>query len=58
VSFWTFFEVKQRLGDPVNQHYSVISITFDVGFNSKSALNAAFKKHTSLTPSEYRKAQA
>lgn len=47
-------EAKKRLRDPNYQHYSILSIAFDVGFNSKSAFNAAFKKHTQSTPSAFR----
>ena len=32
----------------------IIAIAFDAGFNSKPAFNSVFKKHTGLTPSEYR----
>ncbi|AZZ97831.1 AraC family transcriptional regulator [Pseudoalteromonas sp. R3] len=35
----------------------VSSIQFEVGFNSKSTFNTAFKKATGLTPSLYRKQQ-
>lgn len=50
-------EAKRRLLDPAKQHYSVLAIAEEVGFNSKSAFNAVFKKHVRMTPSEFRKAQ-
>jgi AraC-like DNA-binding protein len=49
-------EAKRRLRDPASKHLSILAIAEDVGFNSKSAFNAVFKKHTRLTPSEFRKA--
>ena len=33
---------------------TVLEILYQVGFNSKSSFNTAFKKHTTLTPTEYR----
>ena len=33
---------------------SILTISHDVGFNSRSTFNAAFKKHAGLTPSQYR----
>ncbi|MDQ1591294.1 MAG: hypothetical protein QOG71_1921 [Pyrinomonadaceae bacterium] len=49
-------EAKRRLLDPAKQHYSVLAIAEEVGFNSKSSFNAVFKKHVRMTPSEFRKA--
>ncbi len=47
-------EAKQRLVDPDSQQYTILAVAFDVGFNSKSAFYAAFKKATGMTPSQYR----
>ncbi len=48
-------EAQRMLLDPARKHYSILAISEEVGFNSKSAFNAAFKKHTDMTPSEFRK---
>ncbi|HEY0408595.1 MAG TPA: helix-turn-helix domain-containing protein [Pyrinomonadaceae bacterium] len=51
-------EAKRRLLDPAFKHYSVLGIAEEVGFNSKSSFNSVFKKHTNMTPSEFRKASS
>ena len=48
-------EVKKRLADPDSSHLTLLAIGMEAGFNSKSSFNAVFKKHASMTPSEYRK---
>lgn len=48
-------EAAEQLADPDKSHLSIAAIAFDVGFNSLSAFNAAFKKFTDFTPSQYRK---
>jgi len=47
-------EAKQRLLDPAFSHLSLLGIAMEVGFNSKSSFNSVFKKHTNMTPSEFR----
>jgi AraC-like DNA-binding protein len=48
-------EAKRMLTDPAKKHYSILAVSEEVGFNSKSAFNTAFKKHVNMTPSEFRK---
>jgi AraC-like DNA-binding protein len=46
-------EFKIRFEDPRNRQFTMLAIAFDVGFNSKTAFNRAFKKMTSQSPREY-----
>ena len=48
-------EAKNILKNPSKKEYTILEVLYDVGFNSKSSFNTAFKKHTGATPSEYRK---
>jgi AraC-like DNA-binding protein len=59
-NFFTFIneyrvkEVISRLSDAKYQHYTIIAIAFDSGFNSKSTFNSFFKTFAGKTPSQYR----
>lgn len=43
------------LQDSTKQKLTVLEILYQVGFNSKSSFNTAFKNHTGFTPTQYRK---
>jgi AraC-like DNA-binding protein len=47
-------EAKMRLTTNRYNKITLEAIGYDCGFGSKSSFNKAFKKHTKLTPSEYR----
>ncbi|MBN2355352.1 helix-turn-helix transcriptional regulator [candidate division KSB1 bacterium] len=46
--------VKRELINPERKHEKILAIALDAGFNSKTSFNMIFKKHTGMTPSEYR----
>ena len=48
-------EAMDILVDPAKTDETVLEILYEVGFNSKSSFNTAFKKHTGKTPTEFRK---
>lgn len=48
-------EAKKYLDDPDYNNFTLHAIGLEVGFNSKSSFNSAFKKFTGLTPTEYKK---
>lgn len=54
VNGWRVQDVKRRLEDPADDHFTVLALALDAGFASKSAFNATFRKHVGMTPSEYR----
>jgi AraC-like DNA-binding protein len=59
-NFFTFIneyrvkEVIERFSDPRFNHYTILAIALDSGFNSKTTFNSIFKTQTGLTPSQYR----
>lgn len=47
---------KNILKDTSKSKVTILEILYEVGFNSKSSFNTAFKKHTGFTPTDFRKA--
>nr|WP_298930040.1 helix-turn-helix domain-containing protein [uncultured Allomuricauda sp.] len=45
---------KKRLMSPKDPNETILEVLYEVGFNSKSSFNAAFKKKTGITPSEFK----
>lgn len=48
--------VKQKLLNPKYEHYTIMAIAYECGFNSKSTFNTLFKESTGQTPSKWKKA--
>lgn len=59
-NFYTFIneyrveEVKKLLTDPGYQKYTLTSIAYEAGFNSKSSFNSVFKDLVGKTPTEFK----
>ena len=49
-------EFKNLLKDPEKKNEKLMFLAYEVGFNSRTTYNNAFKKFTGKTPSEYKKA--
>ena len=47
-------EAKTLLLDSKNRNYTILSVGFEAGFNSKTTFNTVFKKFTGLTPTEFK----
>jgi len=48
-------EIKRLASLPENSKYTLLSLAFDAGFNSKSSFQRAVKKHLGISPKELRK---
>jgi AraC-like DNA-binding protein len=48
-------ESKRILADPGSHKKTILEVLYDVGFNSKSVFNEAFKKQVGMTPREYKR---
>ena len=51
------YRIRNAMGilqDPEKKELTILEILYEVGFNSKSSFNTAFKKYTNLTPTQFR----
>lgn len=55
VNSYRIEHAKEILKDNTKSKLTILEILYEVGFNSKSSFNTAFKKHTGYTPTDYRK---
>ncbi|WP_255412767.1 AraC family transcriptional regulator [Elizabethkingia sp. YR214] len=56
--FVNAYRIESAMGilkDTTKNKVTILEILYEVGFNSKSSFNTAFKKHTGNTPTTYRK---
>jgi AraC-like DNA-binding protein len=47
-------EAQTLLADPAEQRGSILALSMEAGFKSKSAFYNAFRKHVGMTPAQYR----
>ncbi|AZA93593.1 DNA-binding transcriptional regulator AraC [Chryseobacterium nakagawai] len=55
VNTYRIENAMEILKDLTKNKVTILEILYEVGFNSKSSFNTAFKKHTGNTPTGYRK---
>ncbi len=55
VNTYRIENAMEILKDVTKSKVTILEILYEVGFNSKSSFNTAFKKHTGDTPTSYRK---
>lgn len=53
VNTWRVSEVKRRLGTTDAEKFTLLSIAYESGFNSKTSFNRTFKEITGSTPSKF-----
>jgi AraC-like DNA-binding protein len=54
INYYRVERAKELLHSTDSDKYTIEAIAQMSGFNSKSSFNAVFKKHTGLTPSEFK----
>ena len=54
INYYRVEEVKKIIDSNQLNHFTLLGIAFECGFNSKAAFNRGFKKFTGMTPSEFK----
>ena len=57
VNGYRLADVETALADPAEAEVPILTIALDAGFGSIGPFNRAFKAHTGLTPTEFRRAR-
>lgn len=55
INQWRIEEAKRLLQETSKADMNVIEVAYSAGFNNKGSFNAAFKKSTGMTPTEFRR---
>ena len=50
-------QIKRLASLPENSKYTLLSLAYEAGFNSKSSFQRAVKKHLGISPKELRKSE-
>jgi AraC-like DNA-binding protein len=58
VNSYRLSEAMAALADPTQSNVPILTIALDTGFGSIGPFNRAFKAHTGMTPTEYRRERA
>jgi AraC-like DNA-binding protein len=53
INYYRVEEFKKLAPRPDNKNYTLLSMAYECGFNSKTSFNRNFKKVTGISPSEY-----
>ena len=54
VNLYRVEALKQKLVDPAQHHITIEGLAYMSGFNSKASFQRMFKRHTGMSPKEYR----
>lgn len=55
INFYRINESKKLLSKSSETKKTILEVLYEVGFNTKSSFNTAFKKYTGMTPTEYKR---
>ncbi|MBN2522495.1 MAG: AraC family transcriptional regulator [Bacteroidales bacterium] len=55
INYYRIKESEKLLTTSSGREKTILEVLYEVGFNTKSAFNIAFKKHTGMTPTEYKR---